>query len=396
MTWFEEAKARLSLLFSVETLEFLRKGGRIGRAQAAIGGLLRVRPLLTLQDGEVAAYGRVRGASRVLPAFERYLLRAPGRGAAAGGSRCATPAARRRSESLQEMIARVRPAASVDHVLELGAVVGTHGGPGTVGHGGADRRMTLRGFAGAALDGPPPEPATAPRPSHLERAAARRQAAALGPRGDAAAAAAHGRRPARARALPLRGLPRRDAHRRPAAGRAGDDRLHGRLDPHAADPPPQPGDRRGPRARRLGAGAGGLVQPALPGQAADAGHGDLGARRAARVDRRRDRRRRATRCSARAPRRCTRTGWCRSTTAARRSPAGGCGRWSTALLGHAGDAPDALPADAAAAAQAAAAARCHAGRAPPGRAGRRPDGEGAGWRSTSCSCSRSGSSATAG
>ena len=132
VTWFEEAKARLSLLFSVETLEFLRKGGRIGRTQAAVGGLLRVRPLLTLQDGEVAAYGRVRGASRVLPAFERYLCEHLAEGQPGRIALChaRSPAA---VESLQEMIARARPAASVDHVLELGAVVGTHGGPGTVG-----------------------------------------------------------------------------------------------------------------------------------------------------------------------------------------------------------------------------------------------------------------------
>jgi len=132
VTWFEEAKARLSLLFSVETLEFLRKGGRIGRAQAAVGGLLRVRPLLTLQDGEVASYGRVRGASRVLPAFERYLCEHLAEGQPGRIALChaRSPAA---VESLQEMIARARPAASVDHVLELGAVVGTHGGPGTVG-----------------------------------------------------------------------------------------------------------------------------------------------------------------------------------------------------------------------------------------------------------------------
>ena len=79
------------------------------------------------------------------------------------------------------------------------------------GHGGADRRMTLRGFAGAALDGPPPEPATAPRPSHLEEPPTARQAAALGPRGDAAAPAAHGGR--RARARPFRYEDYRDAMR---------------------------------------------------------------------------------------------------------------------------------------------------------------------------------------
>ncbi len=132
MTWFEQALPRLSLLFSVETLEYLQKGGRIGRAQAVVGGLLRVRPLLTLDDGEVGSHGRVRGRARVLPAFEHYLCEKlepglPGRVALCHARSPETV------EALAAMIARVRPAASIDHVLELGAVVGTHGGPGTVG-----------------------------------------------------------------------------------------------------------------------------------------------------------------------------------------------------------------------------------------------------------------------
>jgi DegV family protein with EDD domain len=132
VSWFEDAKARLSLLFSVETLEFLRKGGRIGRTQAAIGGLLRVRPLLTLQDGEVAAYGRVRGRARVAAAFERYLCERLPEGEPARIALCHARGSET-VEALQEMLARIRPAASVDHVVELGAVVGAHGGPGTVG-----------------------------------------------------------------------------------------------------------------------------------------------------------------------------------------------------------------------------------------------------------------------
>ena len=52
--------------FSVETLDYLQRGGRIGRAQALVGGLLGVRPILGLVDGEVVAVARVRGAARVL------------------------------------------------------------------------------------------------------------------------------------------------------------------------------------------------------------------------------------------------------------------------------------------------------------------------------------------
>jgi DAK2 domain fusion protein YloV len=132
MTWFERARDRLSLVFSVETLEYLRRGGRIGRAKAVIGGLLRVRPLLTLSDGEVVAHGSVRGRGAVLPAFERFLGE---RLAAANHARIAVVHARdeARAGELCELLARDWPRCSVDHVVELGAVVGTHGGPGTLG-----------------------------------------------------------------------------------------------------------------------------------------------------------------------------------------------------------------------------------------------------------------------
>ena len=73
----EAAMARLSddhrVVFSLETLEYLQRGGRIGRAQAVAGSLLRVRPILQFDDGEVAPYSRVRGAHRVMPAMREFI-----------------------------------------------------------------------------------------------------------------------------------------------------------------------------------------------------------------------------------------------------------------------------------------------------------------------------------
>jgi len=131
MLWFEEARERLGVIFSVETLEYLRRGGRIGRAHAVVGGMLRVRPILTLQDGDVAPLQRVRGAARARRAFEQFLVDH----ATGGHVHCAiahadAPDAARR---LEEMVHRTVPRAVIDHVGELGAVVGTHGGPGTLG-----------------------------------------------------------------------------------------------------------------------------------------------------------------------------------------------------------------------------------------------------------------------
>lgn len=129
----EEAVGRLRqahrLVFSLETLEFLQRGGRIGAAQAAVGSLLRVRPILQIDDGQVAPYSRVRGAHRVLPALREFLERnsRPGR-----PLRVAYAHARRPEivPELQAMVAEARPLAVTELVGEVGPTVGTHAGPG--------------------------------------------------------------------------------------------------------------------------------------------------------------------------------------------------------------------------------------------------------------------------
>jgi len=132
MSWFEDACSRLSLLFSVETLEYLKRGGRIGRSRAVMGGLLGVRPLLTLRAGEVASFGRVHGRRAVLPAFARFLEERVPPGDAARIALCHARSAGE-ANALRDALAALRPEVSIDHVVELGAVVGTHGGPGTLG-----------------------------------------------------------------------------------------------------------------------------------------------------------------------------------------------------------------------------------------------------------------------
>lgn len=130
--WLDAARRDLGLLIALDTLEYLRRGGRIGAARKAAGTALAVRPLLTLRDGELAEYGRVFGRRAVWGAFERYLReRAPeGADARVAIAHGDSPAAAQR---LAEMVARVRPQATLEHVVELGAAVGTHGGPGALG-----------------------------------------------------------------------------------------------------------------------------------------------------------------------------------------------------------------------------------------------------------------------
>jgi DegV family protein with EDD domain len=121
-----------SLLFTVDTLEYLARGGRIGRAAAFAGTLLNVKPILTIKDGEVVPLKRVRGSQKALQEF-RTLLEAGSEDSPSLRIGFAQAAARARLDVLERMIREARPAAQIEVSTSLGAVVGTHAGPGTLG-----------------------------------------------------------------------------------------------------------------------------------------------------------------------------------------------------------------------------------------------------------------------
>lgn len=120
------------VLFTVETLEYLQRGGRIGKAAAIAGSLLNVRPILGVQDGVVVAVSRVRGRQKALAEFERRFVDATTDGP---GLRVAIAHADAADwvGTLSEIVWRVRPNAEIEFTATLGAVVGTHAGPGAVG-----------------------------------------------------------------------------------------------------------------------------------------------------------------------------------------------------------------------------------------------------------------------
>ena len=120
------------VVFTVETLEYLQRGGRIGRAAALAGSLLNVRPVLGFDDGVVVAVARVRGRQKALAEFERRLLEATEDRA---GVRVAIAHADAAEwvGTLSELVWRVRPKAEIEFTSTLGAVVATHAGPGAVG-----------------------------------------------------------------------------------------------------------------------------------------------------------------------------------------------------------------------------------------------------------------------
>ena len=126
-----ERAARTDMIFYVDTLEHLRRGGRIGAAAALLGTALAVKPLLHVTGGRIAPLEKVRTVSKAVARLEDLAVQRAGPGPvdvavhhlAAGDG----------AASLGERL-RARLPELVDlHVSEVGAVVGAHVGPGLLG-----------------------------------------------------------------------------------------------------------------------------------------------------------------------------------------------------------------------------------------------------------------------
>jgi DegV family protein with EDD domain len=120
------------IIWTVDTLEFLAKGGRIGKAAAMAGQLLNIKPILGIEDGEVVPLKRVRGSHKAFLEFaRRFEAGSVDRPSLRVG--IAHADAPDRLRALRELVQRTRPQAQIEVETMLGAVVGTHAGPGAVG-----------------------------------------------------------------------------------------------------------------------------------------------------------------------------------------------------------------------------------------------------------------------
>jgi DegV family protein with EDD domain len=126
------ARSELKLWFAIDTLEYLRRGGRIAGAQAWLGSALKIKPILTVES-EITPVERVRTSRR---AFERMvdLLRTCKEAGADGWMIQHIQA----PEQAGELAARGHEIFDCDPVMvaEIGPVIGTHVGPGLLGAGG--------------------------------------------------------------------------------------------------------------------------------------------------------------------------------------------------------------------------------------------------------------------
>ena len=125
-------REKVHLLFALDTLEYLQRGGRIGKAQAFVGTLLKFKPILAIVDGEVQPVTRVRSSAKALEAMQDALaerVSARGPQVKLGVTHAVVPEEAARIG--QALLARFE----TPHLLfsALGPVLGTHVGPRTIG-----------------------------------------------------------------------------------------------------------------------------------------------------------------------------------------------------------------------------------------------------------------------
>jgi DegV family protein with EDD domain len=122
--------AATSTYFYVNTLEYLRRGGRIGAARALLGSALAVKPLLRVENGQIALWEKVRTASRGVARLEEKAV--ADALAANGGVDIGVHhlAAADRAAALAQRLRNRVPGLRDLHVQEVGAVIGAHVGPG--------------------------------------------------------------------------------------------------------------------------------------------------------------------------------------------------------------------------------------------------------------------------
>ncbi len=117
-----------TVLFYVDTLEYLRRGGRVGAAAALVGSALAVKPLLTVRDGRIVPLEKVRTASRALHRLEELAVTAAGdRAVDVAVSHLANA---ERADDLAGRLRERMPGMCDLVVNEVGAVIGAHVGPG--------------------------------------------------------------------------------------------------------------------------------------------------------------------------------------------------------------------------------------------------------------------------
>ncbi|PTM59119.1 DegV family protein [Desmospora activa] len=125
-----EIRENIQLYFLVDTLEYLQKGGRIGKASSVVGSLLNIKPILSVSDeGEVTPVDKVRGKNKATARiFETLQEKAP------NGARLGAVMYTDNQEEGERWAEKIKKTFGLDEVVltGIGAVIGTHVGPGAI------------------------------------------------------------------------------------------------------------------------------------------------------------------------------------------------------------------------------------------------------------------------
>jgi DegV family protein with EDD domain len=128
----EQIKSKMKVLFVVDTLEYLAKGGRIGNAKAFLGTLLKVKPILVLQEGAIEPCEQVRSKRkallRMLDLVEEHLGNQAPQARVAITNALVSEEAQSLAQELAERLSCSEPL-----IADIGPVIGTHTGPGVIG-----------------------------------------------------------------------------------------------------------------------------------------------------------------------------------------------------------------------------------------------------------------------
>ncbi len=129
INWVENTREKAKAFFIVNDLKYLEKGGRIGKASAVIGGMLKMKPILKVEDGEVCRAGKAIGEKAAIRAIEKYV-----KDEAKNGSVVAYPIWGGRAEELGnadkiKQNLEKNPKIDIKGRFQIGPVIGAHSGP---------------------------------------------------------------------------------------------------------------------------------------------------------------------------------------------------------------------------------------------------------------------------
>ncbi|MGI6112975.1 MAG: DegV family protein [Mahellales bacterium] len=122
---------KMGCIFVVDTLEYLKKGGRLSPTKAAIGSLFKIKPVINMKDGELYVFDKIRGSKRVIPKLLQYLNDLAGedlKNQTIGICHNVS------DEKLADYVSKIEERFNPKEIItsHYGSVVATHGGPGII------------------------------------------------------------------------------------------------------------------------------------------------------------------------------------------------------------------------------------------------------------------------